>query len=84
MRIATAQPIAIGTEADLLVIHPSTEEVFEVKAKVVRHIHEGERLVALGVAFVDLSDQTRDDLLHFSITGELPAEPFEAPEDAPQ
>ena len=84
MRIATDQPITIGTEADLLLIHPSTEEVFEVKAKVVRHIHEAERLVALGVAFVDLSDEIRDQLLDFSITGELHVEPVEAPEDDPE
>jgi hypothetical protein len=82
MRIATAQPIAIGTEADLLLIHPHTEQVFEVKAKVVRHIHEDGRLCALGLEFVDLSDEIRDDLLDFSITGELPTEQFEDPEDA--
>ena len=56
----------------------------EVKAKVVRHIHEAERLVALGVAFVDLSDEVRDQLLDFSVTGELPVEPVEAPEDDPE
>ena len=69
--------IDIGVEADLTLIHPYTEQSLEVRARVVRHIHEDDRMVGLGLEFLHLDDRIREDLLDFSITGELPTGPIE-------
>jgi hypothetical protein len=77
LRIATDLSISLGTEADLLLIHPYTEKSFEVRARVVRHIHEDDRLCGLGLEFVGITEEVREDLMDFSMTGELPTGPVQ-------
>ncbi len=71
VRVAADVDIELGTEVDLLLIHPHTEQSFEVKAKVVREINEDGRLAGFGLQFLDLDEAIREELLDFSITGEL-------------
>ena len=71
VRVAADVSIDVGTEVELLLIHPHTEQSFEVKARVVREIIEEGRLAGFGLQFLDLDEATREGLLDFSITGEL-------------
>lgn len=77
LRVATDVSIDIGVEADLTLIHPYTEQSFDVRAKVVRHIQEDGRFAGLGLQFLELDDRVREALLDFSVTGELPTGPVE-------
>ena len=68
MRIATANPLALGAHLQLVFVLPGSERKIHVRA-VVRHIIEG---TAMGIQFLDISPEDKAALLEFLRTDSSP------------
>ena len=68
--LRTKRTVEIGTDVQVLVIHPETEQEFGLAGEVVRvHHDEAGKPTGLGIKFTDLDAKTTNDLRQFVISG---------------